>query len=82
VEPVAKRRYSKPSHRQLGLRMDKALEAALEASAARFERTLAQEARYALKIYLGLSQAPADERAERDALAVSGDQGLDGGSAS
>jgi hypothetical protein len=61
VEPSAKRRYSKPSHRQLGLRMDKELEAALEASAAKFERTLAQEARYALKIYLGLSPAPAEE---------------------
>jgi predicted HicB family RNase H-like nuclease len=56
----AEKKYRKPSHRQLGLRMDKDLEVALVASAAKSERSLSQEARYGLKIYLGLSQAPAE----------------------
>jgi hypothetical protein len=63
VEAVKKKWYRKPSHRQLGLWMDKELEAAFAASAAKAERTLSQEARYGLKVYLGLYQAPAEELA-------------------
>ena len=63
VEPSEKKGYRKPSHRQLGLRMDQELEAALEASAAKFERTLSQEARYGLKVYLGIYRSPAEETA-------------------
>jgi hypothetical protein len=60
VEPSEKKGYRKPSHRQVGIRMDQALEAALMASAAKAERTLAQEARFGLRQYLGLNHAPVE----------------------
>jgi hypothetical protein len=55
--------YRTPRNRQLGIRMDAALEDALEASALKNERRLAQEARFAIRKYLGLDQAPAEDKA-------------------
>lgn len=60
---MVKKGELKPTHRQLGLRMDKELEAALEASATKNERKLAEEARYAIRLYLGIHRTPAEESA-------------------
>jgi hypothetical protein len=49
--------------RQLGMRMDEDFEAALMESAAKNERSLAQEARFALRRYLGLDRPPVEESA-------------------
>lgn len=56
-----KKPYRKPSHRQLGLRLDQALESALVRSALQNERKLAEEARYAIRLYLGIPRTPAEE---------------------
>jgi hypothetical protein len=58
VETAEKTSYRKPSHRQLGMRMDPVLEQALEASARKNERRLAEEARYAIRLYLGIPATP------------------------
>jgi len=62
---VAKKGTMQPTHRLLGLRMDRTLREALEASALKNERKLAEEARYAIRLYLGIQGAPASEPAAR-----------------
>jgi hypothetical protein len=64
VEQAEKKGYRKPTRRQLGLRMDKELEAALKASALRNERKLAEEARYWIRQGLGIYRMPAEDTAD------------------
>jgi hypothetical protein len=55
-----KKPYRKPSHRQLGLRLDHELESALVRSALQNERKLAEEVRYAIRLYLGIHRTPSE----------------------
>ena len=50
--------------RYVNLGMDAELSAAILASAQKNERRLAEECRYAVRVYLGLTQAPAEDTAD------------------